>query len=181
MFGLNIFLNNILSNTVYLPMAIGACLAVGLFFLYAGVLSRRQILLNLLAIYLAIIGSYWTLDNCALCSWGKGEPVSLNYYAVLFLVWWLVAIVVLWHSRLFSHSFERVKWWKKWLLALFSAVVQSGLILFFIYSFWPLPLNFKPSGFWADGQYRLWWLALSLVNIWFLRNPRKRPGRPPSL
>jgi len=174
------YTNNFAYHGDLLVVAITAVL-VGV---YGFILWRHQILINLLAIYIGMLGA--SLLGLSLGTNNQLEsiiklPLGL-IIILLFGLFWLMAILILSFSHLikkvsYNHSFI----WR-WLQALVSGLVHGGLIFSFVIA--GLPQEYL--AYFSAGQLKLLhgsfsqiaWFILSLLSLLVIRNKKRGPGRP---
>ncbi len=149
--------------------------------LYGLVWRRQQILINLLALYIAILGtsffSVFIVRVQQLSAW------PTKYITLLcFIFFWLLGLAVLGFSHLIrkTDGYRSFIW--HWVQAVFNAVIHSGLVFSFIlnssanywqnyFSGWQLKLLLGPLA-------QAVWFILSLVSVLIMRVRKRRPGRP---
>ncbi len=152
--------------------------------MYGFVLWRQQILINLLAIYIAMIGADLLIFNFKDYQL-LGNFINLDkaYIIILFFfLFWLMAILILSFSHLIRRINRRYNFIWRWLQALVVGVIHGGLFLSFIISH--LPESYLPSFspiellLFRQSFSQIVWFILSLLSLLIIRNKRKGPGRP---
>lgn len=174
--------NNLVSSSYHGDLLVLSVM-VSLIAIYGFILRKHQILINLLAIYIAMLGVSLFFSTRLT---GRLETIIKLEQAyiviLLFALIWLAVILILSFSYLIKKVNYNYSFVGRWGRALISSIIHTGLVFSFIISYGPD----KWAVYFSAWQLKLFnspislmvWFILSLCGLLIIRIKRRGPGRP---